>query len=395
MPKVKMNGETGITLPKDFLERRHIQPSGEYWLDARNGELILHPCLPDIHKLYIEPTTACNLECRTCIRHTWVDPNQHMSKATFECIVDSLKDLPDLQRVVFTSFGEPFTQPRILDMIETVRKQDLAVTIGTNGLLLNPKVSKELIRLGVDRVVISIDGGKPETYAGVRGAMLSQVIEHIRGLNEAKRELRSLFPAIGIEFVAMKSNVAELQDLAKMATELNVSRILVSNVLPYSEELREEVLYGYQPVPPLKASGWALKLDAWVSWATMELPRMHWGAERRCKFVQDHAAVVSWDGSVSPCYALSHNYSYYTVDGFKKQVERYVLGNVNAESLADIWMSEDYVRFRSEVKTYRFPSCPDCDLRETCDLRARNNACWGWNPSCADCLWAQGIVRCP
>jgi tungsten cofactor oxidoreducase radical SAM maturase len=280
-------------------------------------------------------------------------------------------------------------------MIEAVRKRDLAVTIGTNGLLLNSGISRELVKLGVDRVIFSIDGGKPKTYAVVRGAMLAQVIEHMRGLNEAKRHLRSLYPAIGIEFVALRSNINELQDLARMAAELNVSRLLVSNVLPYTEELRKEVLYGYQPVPPLKASGWAVKLDAWVSWATQELPRMHWGAERRCRFVHDHAAVVGWDGGVSPCYALSHNYSYYTVDGCKKRVERYIFGDVNDQSLADIWTSEDYVRFRSEVKIYHFPSCPDCDLRETCDLRLNNNGCWGWNPSCADCLWAQGIIRCP
>jgi tungsten cofactor oxidoreducase radical SAM maturase len=395
MPKVKMTDRQGMILPADFLERRHIQPQAEYWLDERNGELLLHPRLPDIQKLYIEPTTACNLECRTCIRNTWGDPIQHMSAATFQRIVEGLDELPNLNRVVFTSFGEPFTQPRILSMIETMRQRGLAVTIGTNGLLVNQKIARELIRLGVDRVIFSIDGGKPETYAGVRGAMLSKVIEHMRGLNEAKRELHSLYPHIGIEFVALRSNIAELDDLCKMAAQLNVSRLIVSNVLPYTEELREEVLYGYSPVPPFKASGWALKLDAWVSWATQELPRMHWGAERRCRFVQDHAVVVGWDGGVSPCYALSHNYSYFAVDGFKKQVGRYVFGNVNEQSLAEIWKSEDYARFRSEVKVFHFPSCPDCDLRESCDLRAENNACWGWNPSCADCLWAQGIVRCP
>jgi tungsten cofactor oxidoreducase radical SAM maturase len=395
MPKVTMTNGRGLVLPEDFLQRRHLPRELDCWLDERDGELILHPCLPDLRKLYIEPTTACNLKCRICIRNTWDDPIAHMSMQTYQLIVDSLVDLPDLKRVVFTSFGEPFTHPRLFDMIEAVRKRDLAVTVGTNGLLLDTKIAAELVKLGVERVMVSIDGGKPDTYAAVRGAMLSQVVEHIRGLNEAKRQLRSLYPAVGIEFVALRSNVAELDELAKMAAELNISRMLVSNVLPYTEELREEVLYSYEPIPPFKASGWALKLDAWVSWATQEMPRMHWGAERRCRFVQDHATVVGWDGSVSPCYALSHNYSYYTVDGRKKQVNRYILGNMKDQSLADIWTSEEYVRFRSEVKAYRFPSCPDCDLRETCDLRERNLGCWGWNPSCADCLWAQGIIRCP
>jgi len=285
--------------------------------------------------------------------------------------------------------------PHLLEMIAAVRRFNLAVTVGTNGLLLTPEYAAELIKLGVDRVMVSIDGGKPETFAGVRGAMLNQVVDHIRSLNEAKDRLRSLLPAVGIEFVALRSNIDELDDLTKLAAELNVSRLLVSNVLPYTADMLGERLYSYEPVPPFKTNSWALRADAWVMWATQELPHMHWGATRRCRFVNDHAVVVGWDGGVTPCYALSHNYSYYTIDSRQKWVERYILGNVNETPIVDIWKSEQYVCFRSEVKAYHFPSCPDCDLRATCDLRKRNQGCWGWNPSCADCLWAQDIVICP
>jgi tungsten cofactor oxidoreducase radical SAM maturase len=318
-----------------------------------------------------------------------------MTNETFQKIVDQLDSLPDLKRVIFTSFGEPLTHPRILDMIEAVRKRGLAVTLGTNGLLLKPRITRELIRLGVDRVVVSIDGSSPETYQDIRGAGLAQILQNIENLNALKRELKVVIPAVGAEFVVMKSNAHELKGMARLAEKLNISRVLVSNVLPYTEDMRAEILYGHEPVSPYQASGWAIRADAWVTWATMELPKMHWGAERHCRFVQDHAIVVGWDGGVSPCYALSHNYSYYAIDGFQKQVERYILGNVNQQSLAEIWMSEEYVCFRSAVKGNYFPSCPDCDLRDTCDLRKLNEGCWGWNPSCADCLWAQGIIRCP
>jgi len=394
MAKIRI--KSGNTqLPEDFLKRRNLPEDLECWMDAYDGSLVLHPRLPDVRKLYIEPTTCCNLHCRTCIRNVWDDPVQHMSYATFEKIVASLADLPNLERVVFTSFGEPLTNPRLLDMIARVREFDLKVTLGTNGLLLNQKVAEKLVRLGVDRVMVSIDGGKPETFAGVRGAMLSKVIDGIRGLNEAKQRLHSLFPSIGVEFVALRSNVSELDDLVRLSSDLNISRLLVSHVLPYTKELHEEAIYSYEPKPPFKASSWPARLDAWVTWATAEMPRMHWGAERYCRFVQDHAMVVAWDGGVSPCYALSHSYRYFTIDGIEKQVTRYVFDNVNRVPLVDIWTSEEYVLYRSAVKAYRFPSCPDCDLRETCDLRKENNGCWGWNPSCADCLWSQNIVRCP
>lgn len=384
-----------LQLPQDFLRRRHLPDNQAFWLDERDGSLILHPRRSDAKKLYIEATTGCNLQCRTCIRNIWSDPDENMSRQTFERIIESIPTLPDLERVVFTSFGEPLTHPNILDMLEAVRRLNIKVTLGSNGLLLKPAIVRELIKLGVDRLMVSIDGASPETFAGVRGVGLAQVVDNLKGLNAIKRQMNSAFPSLGVEFVIMKSNVSELGDVAHLTGSLGVARVIVSNVLPYTEDMRAEVLYGYEPIQTFKSSSWELQSDAWVMWATQELPRMHWGAERRCRFVQDRAIVVGWDGGVSPCYALSHNYSYYAIDGCHKQVSRYDLGNVNQHSLADIWMSEDYTRFRSEVMGYHFPSCPDCDLRETCDLRKINEGCWGWNPSCADCLWSQDIIRCP
>jgi len=395
MPKVKSDEKGCLILPDAFFQRRHMPSNIEYWLDEREGDLVLHPCLPDARKLYIQPTTRCNLHCRTCIRNVWEETEDQMAMSTFQRLVESLDDLPDLTRVVFSGFGEPLTHPNILEMIGAVRMRDLAVTLGSNGLLLETKMAHELVKLGVDRLVVSVDGVKPETYASIRGGMLYQVLNNLRVLNEVKSQMGSLTPALGIEFVVLRSNVAELAEMTRLASRLNAARVLVSNVLPYSEEMRNEILYGYEPQPPFSAGGWPVKADAWVMWGTLELPRMHWGAERRCRFVQDRAIVVGWDGNVSPCYALSNNYTYFAIDGRKKRVNRYVLGNVNEQPLAEIWMSEEYVRFRSEVRGFHFPSCPDCDLRETCDLRERNEGCWGWNPSCADCLWAQDIVRCP
>lgn len=395
MSKVKTDEQGQLIIPNAFFQRRHISPNSEFWLHEREGDLILHLRLPDARKLYIQPTSCCNLNCRTCIRNAWDDPEAQMSMNTFHQVVESLDALPSLTRVVFTGFGEPLTHPNILEMIQTVRDHGLAVTIGSNGLLLDPEMARGLVMLRVDRLVVSVDGVKPETYAAIRSAMLSRVLANIRTLNQLKSHLGSLTPALDIEFVLLRSNAAELVELPRLASRLNAAHVLVSNLLPYTDEMRTQILYGYEPRTPFSARGWPVKADAWVMWGTLELPRMHWGAERRCRFVQDRAIVVGWDGGISPCYALSQNYRYFAVDGRKKQVSRYVLGNVNEQSLSEIWMSEEYVRFRSEVRGFHFPSCPNCDLRDECDLRGRNEGCWGWNPSCADCLWAQDIVRCP
>ncbi len=268
MPKVKTDGQGRLILPDAFLQRRHISPNTEYWLDEREGDLILHPRLVDLRKLYIELTTNCNLHCRTCIRNVWEDSEVQMSMNTFQGLVENLDDLPNLTRVVFTGFGEPLTHPNILEMIQKVRERGLAVTLGSNGLLLDDEKARELVRLGVDRLIVSVDGVKQETYADIRGATLSQVLNNIRGLNEAKSQLGSLTPALGIEFVVLRSNVSELAELTGLASRLNAARVLVSNVLPYTEEMRNEILYGYEPRPPFSAGGWPVKADAWVIWGT-------------------------------------------------------------------------------------------------------------------------------
>ncbi len=389
-----MGKDGSFKIPEDHLHRRWQSNCREWWLDQRGSAVVLLPRLPDLLKLYVEPTSSCNLNCRICIRNVWEEGNNFMDMETFRRLIEMTVEFPDLQRIVFSGLGEPLVHPDIFNMIRLSRERGLSVTLASNGHLLDGAVSKELVKLGVDSLVVSLDGIKPKTYSGVRGAAISQVLDNIRILNETKKKLSSLMPSLGIEFVALRSNIAELKGLCKLASNLSAKRVLVSNVLAYTKETQAEVLYGYEPRPPFTTGSWPVKMDAWVVWGTLDLPRMHWGAEQRCRFVHDRAALAGWDGSITPCYALSHNYSYYAIDGRRKNVTRYTMGNILQQSLLEIWTSEKYCRFRSEVQDFNFPSCPDCDLRENCDIREQNEGCWGWNPSCADCLWAQDIIHC-
>jgi radical SAM superfamily enzyme YgiQ (UPF0313 family) len=78
MPLITKNSDNRIQLPADFMARRHTAPDANYWLYERNGEMVLLPRVPDARKLYIEATTGCNLQCRTCIRNVWSDPLAQM-----------------------------------------------------------------------------------------------------------------------------------------------------------------------------------------------------------------------------------------------------------------------------------------------------------------------------
>jgi len=98
---------------------------------------------------------------------------------------------------------------------------------------------------------------------------------------------------------------------------------------------------------------------------------------------------------VVPCYRFLHSYTEF-IFGRKKEVIAHSFGNVFKEKLSDIWTSKDYEVFRYNVKNAIYPSCTDCSLRNVCDFTKDTEFdCWGDNPSCADCLWARGISKCP
>ena len=124
MPKAVMGEGGSIRLPEEILRRNHSTPGTEWWLSQRDSALILLPRLPDLRKIYVEPTTVCNLKCRTCIRNVWEDPKTHMEMETFRLLMEQVKSLPELRRVVFSGLGEPLTHPHFLDMIH-LRKRRL------------------------------------------------------------------------------------------------------------------------------------------------------------------------------------------------------------------------------------------------------------------------------
>jgi len=396
MTKITMDTGGQIILPAQWRHHYQLDIGGELLAEETEAGLVLHPIRPDVRKVYLEVTTRCNLRCCTCVRNVWAEPLADMDEATCARVLAQLRELPHLREVVFGGYGEPFAHPHILEMLAEIKGLGCKVTVSTNGLLLDQDRIEALVQMGVDVITISLDGANPEAYTAIRqGANFRAVLHNIETLNRAKTRLGSVLPRLSIEFVALKRNVAELPDLLKLAGQMGVNRAIVTHVLPHTPEMAQEVLYGHDGREPLPVpAGWAVLSDGWLLWGTMELPRMNWGAERRCRFVTNNALVVGWDGGVSPCYALAHSYPYYIFDR-RKEVTRYTFGNVNQTALAEIWTSEDYVRFRAQVHRFHFPSCVDCNLRDTCDLTAANEACWGWDPSCADCLWAQDIIRCP
>ncbi|HAL62086.1 MAG TPA: tungsten cofactor oxidoreductase radical SAM maturase [Chloroflexi bacterium] len=392
MARITIEKEGRIALPEDYKQRYGLEGGEELVFEPVEDGLALRFARPHARRAYVEVTARCNLNCAMCVRQVWRDAPGEMSWETFKIVIEGLRAFPDLRRITFGGFGEPLTHPRFPEMLSLAAGLEVGMTLTTNGLVLDEAMAERLLDVHLDTVVISLDTVHIQAYEQARLEKgVEQVLENVRALRELARQRGWMIPRIGLEFVAMHSNLEWVPRLPGLARDLGASFVLITNLLPHTLEMAEEVLYDRdEPLPtPI---GWPVPSADWLLWGIARPPRMKWGAWRRCRFIEERALVIGWDGGVSPCYALMHSYPYY-IYGRRKEVSRYMLGNVREQPLADIWTSDEYVSFRGKVREMRFPSCVDCGM--ACTFAEDNEDCWGNGPSCADCLWAQDIVRCP
>lgn len=365
-----------------------------------------------LRKVYLEITTECNMDCGMCLRHRWETAPATMSVETFGRVMAGLRKLASPATVQFSGFGEPTVHARFFDFLAEAKEAGLSAEVVTNGVLLDHRAADRLIGLGLDRLIVSLDGAGPAGDAATHGEAAGQVRVNLRRLYAAKVRRRSLVPEVHVLFVATRRNIRELPEVKRLARELGITGILVSNLVPYAADLAGEVLYADWNTArrDTPRSPWNPAVD---------LPRMDddpavrevishlratassvflggaevYGGGMRCRFAHEGCAAVGPTGDVSPCLALMHTYRYW-FRGHQRRIQRHAFGNVHERALGAIWEGPEYRAFRRRVRRFEFSPCIDCG---GCDLREGNQRdCFGNDaPACGACLWAAGLVQCP
>jgi len=408
-----LEGDGRLVLPPELLSRYGVKAGTRMLVDEDASSFrLVHPTR--LAKLYIEPTNECNLNCRTCVRNVWQEPMGKMSDIAFDRVIEGLRDFSPPPTVFFGGLGEPLHHPKIVDMVARAKQLGTQVELITNGTLLTADLSRRLLTAGIDVLWVSLDGATPESYADIRlGAELPQVIDNV---TEFCRILRTegqgggcvfvpRFTAqLGIEFVAMKRNIGDLPAVLRLGRKLGAKRFMVTNVLPYTAEMREEVLYakvlwnnGYPrlSLPRIEESEVTHgplcgAMDILNLTLAMHNPEM---AGDRCPFIEGGAGAVGWDGSLSPCLPLLHSHVSFLMQN-ERFSRRWTIGNVTERSLAELWYTPEHVAFRERVQAFDFSPCTRCG---GCEFAEKNEEDCFANvfPTCGGCLWAQGVVQCP
>jgi MoaA/NifB/PqqE/SkfB family radical SAM enzyme len=400
-----------LVLPPEFLRQYGLKRGGTIALREHQHSFQVRQPVTLLKKVYIEPTSQCNLACRTCIRNTWSEPMGQMSLASFNRIVRGLRSFNPRPTVVFGGFGEPLSHPHIIQMIKKVKAAGSPVELITKGTLLTEQVARALLSTKIDVLWLSLDGASAESYADVRlGAMLPEVLANVTRLRYSSWAYQYHQPYLGIVFVAMKRNIDDLPEVMRIGARLKADRFVITNVLPYTEELRSEVLYDRALGDNSSVkSFWAPHLDfakmdmnettrdslyrVMRGWRLSSYAGDDTAEHHYCPFIESGSTAINWEGQVSPCLPLMHSHTSYLHDR-RRATQRHVIGNIAERSLRDLWNEPDYVALRKRVQEFDFSPCTFCGGCEMSEANEKD--CFGNTlPTCGGCLWAQGFIRCP
>lgn len=408
-----------LILPTEIMQQLGFGPGSRIRVETRANGLQLRRPPTHLAKIYIEPTNRCNLQCVTCIRNSWDEPLGEMSTETYGRIVDGLRSLPTPPDILFGGLGEPLSHPDIVEMVRQAKAVGSSVELITNGMLLDEPMSLELVKAGLDTLWVSLDGATPESYKDVRlGAALPQVLANLADFRHARWTKHygvalDIFhkPQLGIIFVAMKRNISDLPAVFRMASRSGALHFMVTNVLPYTPDMQDEILYSRSLNDAAYASSpWFGSLDfpkidvnpatreavyhALRSDHSMSIAGGSLGERNnRCPFIERGAMAIRWDGDVSPCLALLHDHKTYLYR-YERTLKRHAVGNVLERSIGEIWNLPEYLDLRKRLQEFNFSPCTHCG---GCDFFESNEEdCIGSSfPACGGCLWAQGIIQCP
>jgi len=282
-----------------------------------------------------EPTTSCNLRCPECPSglRSFTRETGMLQEELFKKTIDELSST--LTYLLFYFQGEPYLHPQFLDLVEYASAKRIYTATSTNAHFLNDDNARRTVESGLDRLIISIDGTTQDTYQSYRvGGRLSKVIDGTKNIIKWKRKLQSKTPHVIFQFLVVKPNEHQIDEVFELANDLGVDEV----------GLKTAQIYNYQQGSPLipenkKYSRYKLQEDG--SYAIKNKLTNH------C-WKMWHSCVITWDGKVVPCC-------------FDKDAH-HQLGDLKNTGFEELWNSSAYKSFRASVIKSRseIEMCKNC-----------------------------------
>lgn len=303
----------------------------------------------------VEVSSRCNARCLYC-PHATLAPHWQgrlMDLDTFRRFLPALKRA---RLVHLQGWGEPLLNPDFWSMLRLARGQGCRVGTTTNATLLDAETARRMVAEGLEVVGLSLAGVDQRNDEIRRGTSLTQVLRVMEHLAQAKARAGSELPAVHVAYLALRSRLKDVTRLPGLLKDRGVAAVVVSTLdLVTSPELAAEALWPqdqaeYQRVEAILATAAQEAAQAGLAWHH-QLAHPPGGRLGPCTENVDKAMVVSAAGQVMPC--VFHNLSaprpLAWQEGGMRPWRQERFGDVNQESLEDIWRGRGYRAFRDSL----------------------------------------------
>ena len=326
-------------------------------------------------------TYRCNLRCTMCwqwgeqgLFHDYSREHelQQLDLSTLRGIID---DLAADGTGVFLWGGEPFLHREILPFVEHVKSQGMYCSINTNGTYL-PRDSRRLVELGVDAIMVSVDGPR-EIHDKIRGmnGSFQKIADGIRAVREA-RNGDGRKPEIIVNTTISPGNQEALLETYRVVEALGADQMILSQLWFTTEQIGKANEAYFREKFSAHAPSWrGFVMDVSglntrrIAEQMQEMSLLK--SPMKLRFLPDLApeqvheyyrspsesfgktrCLVPWleaeilpSGEVTPC----------------SDRPDLVMGNVKQESFRQIWNNGKYQAFRKAMREDGlFPYCSRC-----------------------------------
>jgi radical SAM protein with 4Fe4S-binding SPASM domain len=290
-------------------------------------------------------TNTCNLSCNYCTNSSSPVLNDGLNIEQCLNIVDQIAELGIFN--VWIGGGEPLMKTGIEKILRRLKKNNIKVTLSTNGTLLNNEKYIDLVVETCTEVNISIDGVEQAHHSSLRGP--NAKIDH--PVNAVKR-LKTQCPHIYVTALTVihKKNLFWVPQIIDFCYDLgcdkwthdelyalgrgsNMSKIILShNGYDALYEMVTKKAHEYKG---------RMIVEDYVRMHRLSAPgkvKPFYGC-----VAGNQEIAIQYDGSVYPCQKLQH--------------DKYLCGNVKDTRLQEIWENSHvlkWLRHRNIKKTECF-----------------------------------------
>ncbi len=294
-------------------------------MNIKRSALKLYPKLalhlvPKLQSMDIEPTNHCNLHCKMC--YSDKRPKGFMDYSLFTRILDQLQSDFRNIRIGMNFGGESLLHPDFLKMLEQVRQSSSISEVGlnTNGMLLE-KAIKPIVDVAIDWIVISLEGIGDVNDDIRQGGNYGTVTQNILALLKAKGNAQK--PRVIINLTQSNQTDVEIKRFVKQWIRV-VDAVRVNPALNRYMQVTK------------------------TFWRNSQTTNSEF-----CTSPFGYMGIL-WNGDVVACCGDWNGVN--------------IMGNVNTQSLKDIWHGAQFkhLRYASIVRKFEIGClCQPCDWWQT------------------------------